>query len=443
MTADRLIREDAGVDGPPQHPRAFNGASSDGRGSDRTEFWMRSLRAWDLGFVALISIVALMSVVSGATVANMALSLGALAAIVVGYLALARPGALRGDTRLTDAYLALLVVATAVQVPTVPIGAVLLFVSFSHIWFFASSRLAGTFWCVALSAGVVFSEFLAEGRDLTALPEFAGSMAIALVFSIGLGLWITTISERSEDRAKLLQQLRATQDELAVSHHSAGVMAERERMSQEIHDTLAQGFTSVIMLSQTAAADLRRAAPERAAERLALIERTARENLAEARALVAASAPVGLEGSSLTEALERLAHRFGQETGIRVRVVANDSALAGTARDREVILLRAAQEALSNVRRHADAHNVDLVVTAGDEPDTAGSDGVVRAVVRLEVTDDGRGMGPAAVEGFGLRGMRERVTTGGGRLAVTSEVGRGTRVEVSLPYDTDVAEGES
>jgi signal transduction histidine kinase len=442
MTADRTIREDAGVDGPPQHPRASDGSSSGGRRSDRAEFWTRSLRAWDLAFVALIAIVALMSVVSGATAAGMALSLGALAAIVVGYLVLARPGAVRGDGRRTAAYLAILVVATAVQVPAVQLGAVLLFVSFSHIWFFASSRLAGTLWSVALSASVVFGELVAEGLDPAALPELAGSMAIALVFSIGLGLWITTISERSEDRAKLLEQLRATQDELAISHHSAGVMAERERMSREIHDTLAQGFTSVIMLSQTAAADLRRDLPDKAAERLALIERTARENLAEARALVAASAPVGLEGSSLTEALERLAHRFGQETGVRVRVVADESALAGTARDREVVLLRAAQEALSNVRRHADARNVDLVVTAGDEPGTAGRDGGARTVVRLEVTDDGRGMGPAAVEGFGLRGMRERVTTGGGRLAVTSEVGRGTRVEVSLPSDMDGAEGE-
>jgi signal transduction histidine kinase len=285
---------------------------------------------------------------------------------------------------------------------------------------------------------------LRSAQDVASLVTQGG---IAVAFSVLLGLWVTQVAEQSEERADLLARLEEAQADAATSHHAAGVLAERERMAREIHDTLAQGFTSVIMLSQTAAADLRRDVPDQAAERLALIERTARENLDEARALVAASAPVGLEGSSLTEALERLAHRFGQETGVQVRVVADDDALAGMARDREVILLRAAQEALSNIRRHADARHVDLVVTAGEEPggDPGGEDsggGGAGGVVRLEVTDDGRGIGPAAVEGFGLRGMRERVTTGGGRLDVTSEVGRGTRVEISLPSDTSGPEGE-
>jgi signal transduction histidine kinase len=217
-------------------------------------------------------------------------------------------------------------------------------------------------------------------------------------------------------------------------------MAERERMSREIHDTLAQGFTSVIMLSQTAVADLRRELPDQAVERLLLIERMARENLAEARALVAAAAPVGLAESTLAEALERLAVRFSQETGVRVRVVADDDTLAGLPRDREVVLLRAAQEALSNIRRHADARNVDLVLAT--EP--AGADGTgprdgTGPAVHLEVVDDGQGMDPAAVEGYGLRGMRDRVTSEGGRLTVTSGVGVGTRVQVTMPAAPDAA----
>ena len=114
-------------------------------------------------------------------------------------------------------------------------------------------------------------------------------------------------------------------------------------------------------------------------------------------------------------------------------MVADDDAPAGLARDREVILLRAAQEALSNVRRHAKASTVDLVLAAAPG-----------GTVRLEVVDDGQGMDPAAVEGFGLRGMRERVTSGGGLLAVTSDVGLGTRVQVTLPSgaDTDGTDGE-
>jgi len=201
-------------------------------GGDRGAFWRRSLASWDQAFAVLMTIVAVMSLVSGSTPTQKAISLGALAVIVVAYLTLARPGARRDDRRLTNAYLVLLVVATSVQVPAVQLGAVLLFVSFSHIWFFASGRTMGTLWCVALAVGVVGGELVGQGLDPAALPELAGSMAIALVFAIGLGLWITTVSERSEVRAELLDQLRAAQNELAASHHAAGVLAERERMAQ-------------------------------------------------------------------------------------------------------------------------------------------------------------------------------------------------------------------
>src|SRR5690606_19116211 len=93
--------------------------------------------------------------------------------------------------------------------------------------------------------------------------------------------------------ARLVDELRATQAELARTSHDAGVLAERERVAQEIHDTLAQGFTSVVMLAQAASADLDRGAVDDARERLGLVESTARDNLAEARALAAARAPAG------------------------------------------------------------------------------------------------------------------------------------------------------
>jgi signal transduction histidine kinase len=413
--------------------------------SDRAEFWARSLRGWDVAFYSMWALgVAAFVVERPATAAPLALALATLAVLLVAYLVLGRRAATTGRSGLALAYLAVMFACVTVVVSASETGTLLLFIAYSQIWYFAASRRAGVVLTVVLTV-LVFTTLgiqaeLASARDVGSLVT-QGSIAVA--FSVLLGLWVTQVAEQSEERADLLARLEEAQADAAASHHAAGVLAERERMAREIHDTLAQGFTSVIMLSQTAAADLRRDAGDQAAERLALIERTARENLAEARALVAASAPAGLEGSSLTEALERLAHRFGQETGVRVRVVADDDALAGMARDREVILLRAAQEALSNIRRHADARNVDLVVTAVEEPDGDDQGGRGAGVVRLEVTDDGRGMGPAAVEGFGLRGMRDRVTSGGGRLDVTSEVGRGTHVEVSLPSDTDGSEGAS
>src|SRR5690606_32919848 len=92
-------------------------------------------------------------------------------------------------------------------------------------------------------------------------------------------------------------------------------------------------------------------------------------------------------------------------------------------REQEVVLLRAAQEALSNVRRHAAAQHVQLVL--GGSADQ----------VHLEVVDDGRGIDPDVRTGFGLRGMRDRVTSGGGELAVSNGVSGGTRVRVTLPAE--------
>src|SRR5690606_25870001 len=135
-----------------------------------------------------------------------------------------------------------------------------------------------------------------------------------------------------------------------------GMVAERERLAREGHDTLAQGYTSIVVLAQTAAAALP-GDPGAVADRLAGIEEVARENLAEARAMVAAFAPVALDSVTLVEALQRLAERFGRETGTvtRVDTTALGGALPALSRAEEIVLLRGAQEALANVRRHASA----------------------------------------------------------------------------------------
>lgn len=428
------------MDGPLQHRHSYPWPSprqagaplveSDWR-SDRAAFWARSLRGWDVAFYALWALAVAAYVFERPTAGvGFAAAFVTFVVLLVAYVTLGRRAAKTGRTAMATTYLVVMIACVGVVVSATETGTLLLFIAYSQVWYFAETRLQGVLLTVLLT-GVVFVT-IAVQADITTLAD-AGPLlvqaGIAIVFSVVLGLWVTQVAEQSEERAELLARLEEAQAEAAASHHAAGVLAERERMAQEIHDTLAQGFTSVVMLAQSASADLRRERPDDAAARLGLIERTARENLAEARALVAASAPVGLAESTLTEALERLAARFSEETGIHVRVVADDAALAELARDREVILLRAAQEALSNVRRHAGATTVDLVIGPA-------SDGAVC----LEVVDDGRGMPPAAVEGFGLRGMRERVTTGGGVLAVTSDVGAGTRVTVTMPVGSDDAE---
>jgi signal transduction histidine kinase len=184
-------------------------------------------------------------------------------------------------------------------------------------------------------------------------------------------------------------------------------------------------MTSVVMLAQTAAVELQRGSLDPVAGRLAAIEDTARENLAEARALVAAFTPVALTGATLAEVLRRLAERFVAETGVDVQVSLDmpDDEVAALPQAQQVVLLRAAQESLANVRKHAGATSVliSLSMSSGG--------------VGIEIRDDGSGfsLDAAGRAGFGLAAMRGRVEESGGTVSVESAPGRGTRVAVLIP----------
>lgn len=401
--------------------------TSDGRPrSERAAFWASTLKGWDIAFYLMMVIGALAVGLDPISDRALTAVLVLMGVLVATYTVVGRPAARTGDPRLAWAYQVALVVLVIAIVRINPIGSILLFIAYSQLWFFAESRRHGVAMNVVLTVGVVWAVVAANGNDPESLAGAVAQGALGLAFSVLLGLWVTQVAEEGAKRADLLEQLEAAQAQLGASHHSAGVTAERERMAREIHDTLAQGFTSIVMLAQTAAADLDRGDAEQAAERVRLVERTARDNLAEARALVAAFSPVALDGSTLGEALERLAQRFREETGVQVEV-AGPGPLPGLSRDREVVLLRAAQEALANVRRHAHARHVQLVLSAEPAGEGAGP------CVHLEVADDGRGIDPEVAEGFGLRGMRDRVTSSGGRVAVSARAEGGTRVQVSLP----------
>jgi len=212
-------------------------------------------------------------------------------------------------------------------------------------------------------------------------------------------------------------ELRSARKELA----RLAVVEERLRLSREIHDTLAQGFAGIV----THAAPARRALaedPNAARRHLDQIDRTAREGLAESRRLVWGLRPEPLRDATLPEALERLAVRFGGKTGIAVRV-----SVAGApeplAPEVEVTLLRVAQEALENVRKHAGAGRVALTLSHLED------------AVALDVRDDGGGFDPGGFDagGAGLRGMRERVGSLGGTLHLESSPGGGTTLAVEVP----------
>lgn len=263
---------------------------------------------------------------------------------------------------------------------------------------------AGTGFFVSLG----FSPAATSSAALTVLFSFAGSVA--------LGLWIYRIADDAEERARLLDELTAAQDELATLHRDAGVTDERQRLARELHDTIAQTLAGTVLLAQRARRELATGALSDAT--LGSLEDAAREALTETRTLVAGSAPVEL-GAGLAGALEVLAERFRRESGASITVsVALDAPLH---RDAEVALLRCAQEGLANVRKHAGASTV-AVTLDGD-----GADAVLR------VTDDGRGLDPAAIpDGFGLSGLRARLALVGGSLAVSGSA-RGTVIEARLP----------
>jgi signal transduction histidine kinase len=249
-----------------------------------------------------------------------------------------------------------------------------------------------------------------------ALAE-AGIALAVIGFAATFGRWIMRIIEQSTERAELIEALAAARDDLARAEYDAGVLAERQRLAAEIHDTLAQGLTSILMLLQAADAA---AAAEQSSTYLSQAARTARENLAEARGLITDQPPTALSGSPLHEALRRLTVRLAEETGVTA-----DCEVTGDTRwlpsSIEVVMLRCAQEGLANVRKHAQAANVTLLLDYRLE------------AIRLCVSDDGVGFVPAPGSGLGLAGMSNRVAQAGGVLDVQSSPGGGTTLMVEIP----------
>jgi signal transduction histidine kinase len=368
---------------------------------DDDAWWVRSIIGWHIAFWVMLGIVAV-AIVLGSTSGPVSRwwALGLLAVLGAAYALIATPAATARDSWRSRTYVVVLIACVAGILAVYPPAAFILFIAYPQVWFFNDRVRNGAAWTVVLALSSTLAFLVHSGFSLESLRDNGTAMFVSLAFSLLLGFWIA----------------RA---DLAEANHAQGVMAERERMAGEIHDTLAQVFTSIIMLAQGAESALRRDTVV-AADGLALIEATARENLAEARALVAAFSPVALDGTTLTEAVRRLVDRFTAETGLAVRLDLSHG-LDGLGRDREVVLLRSTQEALTNVRRHAAARTVVVRLASTAE-------GAV-----VDVVDDGTGFDTASPRGFGLAGMRSRVEQVGGQLDVRSKPGHGTRVHVQLP----------
>jgi signal transduction histidine kinase len=236
---------------------------------------------------------------------------------------------------------------------------------------------------------------------------------------------IGELSEANRRLGQMMEENAGLHAQLVVQAREAGVFDERQRMAGEIHDTLAQGLMGII--AQLEAADLAEADPPRRRRHLGLAKDLARESLAEARRSVQALRPLQLEVARLPEALRDLAAQWTQTSGIPVRaeVDGEPTPLQPTL---EVVLFRAAQEALANTAKHADASHVGLTLT------------YMHDQVSLDVLDDGKGFDPEASEsapatgtGYGISAMRHRLRQVGGRLEIESTPGDGTTVSASVP----------
>ncbi|WP_225440229.1 sensor histidine kinase [Amycolatopsis eburnea] len=284
------------------------------------------------------------------------------------------------------------------------------------------SRRAGLLAVLATALAAITAFAAHQGAFTPAAaigPALGAAVAVAVVWGY------QALYRESERRRHLIEELTAARADLAEAQHTAGVLAERERLAHEIHDTLAQGLSSIQLLLRAAGRSL----PDgNAARYVEQARQAAADNLAEARRFVAALTPPSLDGTTLAGALEHLCATTSTRHRITARFhVAGDPAPLPTAH--EVALLRIAQAALANTVRHAGATTADLTLSYRDDE------------ITLELVDDGAGFDPAGLAapdpgegGFGLAAMRARARALGGGFTVESAPGRGTALAVRLPW---------
>ncbi|MFF7309836.1 histidine kinase [Streptomyces sp. NPDC008137] len=389
-------------------------------------FWTTSLRRWNAVCWLLFAVMAVGLVAIDRPGGSKYVALALLGGVVVSYAVLYRFPA--NPVIRPHVYLSVLVVALGGLAYLRGNYAGLFMVTLPHYWLFGRTpRASVVFLGLATAATLVASVLRQDGWTVEFFTETLVSTVLVVAVGVLIGLWAHSVVGQSAERARLITELEETQARLAEAHQRQGAADERERLARDIHDTLAQGFASIIVLAEAARAGLD-SEPARSAQQLRSIESTARENLAEARELVGSPQRPGQAAGSVAQTLRRTLDRFAEDTGLTV-----DAELADLECDQQtrIALLRCTQESLANVRKHAGASTVGVVLAR--QPDG----------VELEITDDGTGFVVAESSGFGLDGMRKRLAELGGRLTVTSSLGDGTRVLALIPLTAEAGEASA
>ncbi|MFK0004001.1 sensor histidine kinase [Paenarthrobacter sp. NPDC090522] len=258
-------------------------------------------------------------------------------------------------------------------------------------------------------------------------------------FAVVTGMAYRALFQEAESQRLVADELRRTRAELARTQHEAGMVSERERLAREIHDTLAQGFSSIILMGRSAEKALADGQPETAQERLRTVQETASANLAEARSFVRGLRSPDLAQSGLVDTLSRLCAKTeteaaarGTDLRCRFELVGSPVELPGSY---QTTLLRAAQASLANVWAHAHAHAAVVTLSF---PGTE---------VTMDVFDDGVGFDSTTLAGtargdgtgVGLSGLRERLAALDGSMEIESAPGEGTVVAIRLPLPEEGA----
>ena len=268
----------------------------------------------------------------------------------------------------------------------------------------------------------LFTPELADTRSELAVPINIGGDTLGVLdiqsaeFNAFDEIDLFTAQTIADEVANAFENARLYQETRDMA-----VLEERNRMAREIHDTLAQGFTGIVLQLEAAEQAIGEDVGQ-AQEHLDRARKLARESLNEARRSVWALRSQALERLPLVETLQQEIERFIQTSGVKADLCTSGKRHSLSA-EIENTLLRICQESLTNVRKHAQASQVEVNLAFEGK------------TVRLSIHDNGTGFNPVAPsEGaFGLVGMRERARLLGGTLVVQSERGEGTLIEIVIP----------
>ncbi|MSS84203.1 sensor histidine kinase [Actinomycetaceae bacterium WB03_NA08] len=296
-----------------------------------------------------------------------------------------------------------------------------LFVCYPLTWILSRSQWQGLAWTWLLTVSVGLGLYSASGKNFS---EVLGYSVVVGAFSSAMGLWISAIFHWGQEREEMRHAIEASRDRELEAARTLAIREQHEHMAREVHDTLAQGFVSVIALSQAAQplteSVLTDSTTEKIRDRLDQIEEVARENLEEARALIQAWKPPSLAEGDLKAAVERLVTSATKRSDITFNLtIRGDEALST---EDEVTVLRILQELTSNVTRHSQANTVTIEVC------------IATGSCIMTVEDDGIGIA-GNPEGTGLQGVRQRARISGGHTTIESPDNGGTRVRVVLPRE--------